>query len=68
VLPPAQNSPALHALHFDPDINVDNGVITVPAGQSDAETQAIWFGCEDEVPAWQGAQSLSEVALGKVIT
>jgi hypothetical protein len=60
--PPAQNSPGLQAVQRRPPFG--DGDIRVPTGQLVDETQASWFGCDDEEPAMQGAQVRSDVALG----
>jgi hypothetical protein len=66
--PPAQNSPALHLLHVGPAVALAGAVMMVPAGQSVGATQAIWFAWDEVMPAWQGAQTRSLVALGTVMT
>jgi hypothetical protein len=64
--PPAQNSPASHAVQLGPDVVVGGDIMKVPAGQSVAATHATWSCCKELLPTAHGAQTRSLLVDGKV--
>jgi hypothetical protein len=66
--PPAQNSPGPQTVQLATGLAERVADITVPAGQPADERQTSWLGCDEEVPALQGAHVRSEVMLGTATT
>jgi hypothetical protein len=68
LFPPAQYSPALHAVHTGAELDVPDAVCTLPAGHWSTRLQIDWFAPVVTVPVLHGAQARSVASLGKFDT